>query len=269
VTPAPSDLERARELLAARGGALGTPLVVLDETTSTNDEAKRASKAGAPHGATWVAERQTAGRGRQGRVWVAEPGDALLVSVLVRTPCPAAYVPQLALAAGLAARDAVALAAPRADIRVKWPNDVVVDRRKLAGVLVEGVSTGSRVDAIVVGIGINVRASPPEMADRATSIDHLGGSPTDRAVLLVDLLIALERDLGLVAGRGVASIRARLSMADALLGESVSSDAGAGVATGIDDEGRLVVRADDGAVSRWSSGEVHLACDVSGGNTRR
>jgi len=269
VTRAPSDLERARDLLTERGCALGSPLVLLDETTSTNDEAKRAAKAGAAHGATWVAERQTAGRGRQGRAWVAAPGDALLVSVLVRTPCPPAYVPQLALAAGLAARDAVALAAPGVDVRVKWPNDVVVEGRKLAGVLVEGVSTGARVDAIIVGIGINVRAFPPELAERATSIDRMGGAPTDRAALLVELLVALERDLGLVAARGVAAVRARLAAADALLGESVASDAGAGVAVGIDDDGRLVVRGDDGAIARWSSGEVHLARDVSARSTTR
>ncbi len=253
MTTAPSDLERARELLTARSCALGAPLVLLDETTSTNDEAKRAAKAGAVHGTTWVAERQTAGRGRQGRMWIAAPGDALLASVLVRTPCPPAYVPQLALAAGLAARDAVALAAPGVAVGVKWPNDVVVDRRKVAGILVEGVSTGARLDAIVVGIGINVRASPPEMTDHATSIDRLRGTPADRAALLVELLVALDRDLGLVAARGVAAIRARLAAADALLGEPVSSDAGAGVAVGIDDDGRLVVRGDDGAIARWSS----------------
>jgi BirA family biotin operon repressor/biotin-[acetyl-CoA-carboxylase] ligase len=269
VTAAPSDLERARELLTARRCALGSPLVVLDETTSTNDEAKRAAKAGVSHGATWVAERQTAGRGRQGRVWVAAPGDALLVSVLIRTPCPPAYVPQLALAAGLAARDAVALSAPGVAVRVKWPNDVVVDRRKVAGILVEGVSTGARLDAIVVGIGINVRAFPPEMAEHATSIDRLRGAPADRASLLVELLVALERDLGLVAARGVASVRARLAAADALLGEAVSSDGGAGVAVGIDDDGRLVVRRDDGEITRWSSGEIHLARDVSARSTTR
>jgi BirA family transcriptional regulator, biotin operon repressor / biotin---[acetyl-CoA-carboxylase] ligase len=267
VSGAPSDLERVRDLLTERSCTLGSPLVLLDETTSTNDDAKRAAKAGAPHGATWVAERQTAGRGRQGRAWVAAPGDALLVSVLIRTPCPPAHVPQLALAAGLAARDAVALVVPGVDIGIKWPNDVIVERRKLAGILVEGVSTGSRVDAIVVGIGINVRAFPPEMGERATSIDRLRGSPTDRAALLIELLVALDRDLALVAARGVAAVRARLAAADALLGEVVASDAGAGVAIGIDDEGRLVVRGDDGAIARWSSGEVHLARDVSSRST--
>lgn len=267
MTSPASDLDRARAWLTERACGLGAPLVLLDETTSTNDDAKRAARGGAPHGATWVAERQTAGRGRQGRTWVAAPGDALLVSVLVRTPCPPAHVPQLALAAGLAVRDAVALAAPGVEVRVKWPNDVVVDGRKLAGVLVEGVSTGSRVDAIVVGVGVNVRAFPPEMADRATSIDWLSGASTDRARLLVELLVALDRDLALVAARGVASVRARLAAADALLGEAVTSDAGSGVAVGIDDDGRLVVRGDDGAVMRWSSGEVHLARHFSSRST--
>ncbi len=136
------DIARARELIAERGLGLGRPLTILDETTSTNDEAKLASKSGAPSGATWVAESQSAGRGRQGRAWVSPRGENLLVSVLVRVACVPARLPPLALVAGLAARDAVARAAPACDPKLKWPNDVVVgpERRKVAGVLVEALS---------------------------------------------------------------------------------------------------------------------------------
>jgi BirA family biotin operon repressor/biotin-[acetyl-CoA-carboxylase] ligase len=290
-TPA-DDLARAEGVLAARRRAepaqhpfapLGAPIHVLAACASTNDEAKRAAREGAPHGATWVADVQTAGRGRQGRVWLAAPGEALLFSVLARVACAPARLPLLALAAGLSVRDAVARAAPDAATKIKWPNDVVVgeERKKVAGVLVESAGASASasasagagasasagtgacaagVVAVVVGVGVNVRTRdfPPEIASPATSI-ALAGGREDRAELLADVLLTLERDLALVAAQGLAPVRARLAAADALLGAVVRNDAGeTGRAAGIDDDGRLVVITVAGATLRWSSGEVHL-----------
>jgi BirA family biotin operon repressor/biotin-[acetyl-CoA-carboxylase] ligase len=257
------DLARAAEIVAARGGALGRPLHVLATTSSTNDEAKRAAREGAPHGATWVAEEQTAGRGRQGRSWLSAPGESLLASVLLRVVCPPSRLPPIALLAGLAVRDAVATAAPGAAVRIKWPNDVLAGEgdRKIAGVLVEAITTGSRVDAVVVGFGVNVHARgfPPEIADRATSVALVGSATPDRGALLADVLAALDRDLAVVVARGLGVVRARLESADALRGRRVRNDAGdEGVAAGIDDDGRLTVVRDGGAISRWAAGEVHL-----------
>ena len=185
-------------------GALGTPLHRLEETTSTNDEAKRAAKDGAPHGTTWVAESQTAGRGRQGRAWTSARGESLLFSVLVRVACPPSRLPPLALVAGLAARDAAANALGPIDAAapmLKWPNDVIVGKKKLAGVLVESILSGGRVEAVVVGVGMNVttRAFPPELEDRATSLALLGAARLDRDAILADILTGLARDLPLVA----------------------------------------------------------------------
>jgi BirA family biotin operon repressor/biotin-[acetyl-CoA-carboxylase] ligase len=258
------DLTRARALIAERGIALGTPLHLLSETTSTNDEAKRGAKAGEPHGATWVAESQTSGRGRQGRIWVSPRGENLLFSVLLRLTCPPARLPPLALVAGLAARDAIARAAPGRDVRLKWPNDVVVEHKKVAGVLVEAILQGSRVDAVIVGIGINVhtRDFPDEIATRATSIALLASgsnAPRDRGEILADVLAALDHDVELAASRGLGLVHARLTGADALRGERVTSEAGEGTAEGIDLEGRLLVRSDEGILARWGAGEVHLA----------
>ncbi len=162
------DLAEAADRVASLGGQLGTPMVVMATTTSTNDVAKRAARDGAAHGATWVAEEQTAGRGRRGHSWVSPPGEGLLFSVLLRLPCTPARVPPIALVAGLAVRDAVAAAAPGASIAIKWPNDVLVAGRKVAGILIEAITVGSRVEAVVVGIGINVhtRAFPDEISDR-------------------------------------------------------------------------------------------------------
>jgi BirA family biotin operon repressor/biotin-[acetyl-CoA-carboxylase] ligase len=256
------DLRGLPERIAARGCRLGRPLTILDETTSTNDEAKRGAKAGDPHGAVWVAEAQTAGRGRQGRAWLSARGENLLFSVLARVACPASRLPPLALVAGLAVRDAVARAAPGRDVRIKWPNDVLVDGKKLAGVLVEATLAGSRVDAVIVGIGINVhaRAFPEEIAERATSVAleaaRCGAAPPDRGDVLVDVLAGLDRDLELCAARGLGLVHARLAAADALRGERVRGEAGEGIAEGIDADGRLLVRADDGVLARWSTGEV-------------
>jgi BirA family biotin operon repressor/biotin-[acetyl-CoA-carboxylase] ligase len=270
------DLVNAAALVAERGCALGRPLSVVAITTSTNDDARRGAREGAPHGSTWVAEQQTAGRGRRGRHWVSPAGEGLLFSVLLRLDCQPAALPPLALLAGLAARDAVLRAVPGADVGIKWPNDVLLGARKIAGVLVEAVTSGHRVEAVVVGIGINVhtRVFPPEFSDSATSLalamvstlrprpSEAGDvpSPPDRATLLADTLASLDRDLHVVAARGLGLVRARLEVADVLRGRRVCSESGAqGVASGIDDAGSLLVRTDDGTVSRWISGEVHLA----------
>jgi len=256
-----SDLERAPALVAERGSALGLPMHLLASTTSTNDEAKHAAKDGAPGGSTWVAEQQTAGRGRQGRAWVSPRGENLLFSVLVRVTCPPSRLPPIALAAGLAVRDALVLAAPEAAPKIKWPNDVLIDEKKVAGVLVEAVTAGSRVQAVVIGVGINVhtRDFPADIADRATSLALASRAPPDRAAVLADVLTCLDRDLHIVVARGLGLLRLRLEAADALRGRRVRSDTDdEGTASGIDDDGRLLVRRDDDVLTRWSAGEVHL-----------
>jgi BirA family transcriptional regulator, biotin operon repressor / biotin---[acetyl-CoA-carboxylase] ligase len=257
------DLDRAEALIAERGSVLGRPLVRLATTTSTSDEAHRAAKRGAPHGATWVAEEQTAGRGRRGRIWMSPPGEGLLFSVLMRVGCAPARLPPIALLAGLAVRDAVARAAAASPISIKWPNDVLASGRKVAGILVEASTVGSRVEAVVVGIGINVhtRSFPCDLAARATSVAlaAAGGPPPDRAALLADVLALLDRDLHVVVQQGLGLLRARLEAVDWLRGRRVRSDRGLeGVACGIDDEGRLLVRGEGGVVDGWMAGEVTL-----------
>jgi BirA family transcriptional regulator, biotin operon repressor / biotin---[acetyl-CoA-carboxylase] ligase len=260
-------------LLAARGGRLGRPLSIAPSTTSTNDDAKAGAKAGAPHGAVWVAETQTGGRGRQGRVWRSPPGENLLFSVLLRLGCSPARVPPLALVAGLAVRDAVANAlGPEPQVLVKWPNDVVIrtDRdgrpgwRKVAGILVESSLSGAKVDHVVVGIGINVhtRAFPADLESIATSIALAarGGRALDRGEILADVLQALDRTVEHVAHRGLGLVHGRLVEHDLLAGQGVESDDGAicGVGAGIDLDGRLLVRTEDGTIQAVSSGEIRM-----------
>lgn len=265
------DLSRAPDAVASRGCRLGSPLHVADETRSTNDDAKQGARDGAPHGATWVAESQTAGRGRQGRVWVSPRGENLLFSVLLRLRCPPGRVPTLSLACGLAVRDVVARTlGPGANVMVKWPNDVVVVRsdgglRKIAGILVESALAGGKVEHVVAGIGLNVhtRAFPEELASTATSLSLEAGErgpALDRAEILADVLAALDRDVEHVASKGLGLVHARLTHADALAGREVETERGAirGTACGIDTEGHLLVRDRDGVVTKVVSGEVSL-----------
>lgn len=258
------------------------PLSIQDETVSTNDDAKRGAREGAPHGAVWLAESQTGGRGRHGRVWLSAPGENLLFSVLMRLKCAPARVPPVSLACGLAVRDAVARAlgggdggmgaATDADVLVKWPNDVLVRGkdgalRKVAGVLVESALAGARVEYVVIGIGINVhsREMPDEVAAIATSIalerDGRGGTDApalDRGEILAAVLAGLDRDVELVAHKGLAGVHARLTRHDALAGREVEGEAVSGVASGIDLEGRLMVRGADGEIVRVTSGELRV-----------
>ncbi len=264
------DLRDLEDRVRTRGLSLGTNLHVDDEVESTSDSAKQAAREGAPHGSLWIAESQTRGRGRQGRAWQSPPGENLLFSVLLRTTCPVARLPELSLVAGLAVRDAVAraLGETERDVAeppkalVKWPNDVLVSGKKVSGVLVESTLSGNKVEALVVGIGINVhtRDFPDDIANRATSLSLAGTGlrPPDRAEVLLDVLTGLERDVALVAARGLGLVHARLTRADALFGKPVSSEGTSGVGAGIDLEGRLLVRGDDGVIRKLVSGEVHL-----------
>jgi BirA family transcriptional regulator, biotin operon repressor / biotin---[acetyl-CoA-carboxylase] ligase len=221
---------------------LGRPRLHLRETTSTNDRARMLAAAGAPHGTLVTAGVQTAGRGRQGRTWTAPPGRALLMSLVVRE-----LDPLLPLRAGLAVAD---IAGPAA--QVKWPNDVLVDGRKVAGVLVEGRPQDGWA---VVGIGLNAALAasdfPPELRERATT---LGRAPGELDAVLGELLAALERRLGEPADALLEALRAR----DALLGRAVAWADGAGTGVGIDASGGLRIRRADGTTAVLDAGEVHL-----------
>jgi BirA family biotin operon repressor/biotin-[acetyl-CoA-carboxylase] ligase len=148
----------------------------LEETDSTNTRLLEEARAGAPEGRVLAADHQTAGRGRMGRRWEAPPGSALLVSVLVRPALPLGRAHLVTMAAGLAASDACeALAGVRPGL--KWPNDLVVDDAKLAGLLAESVVEGDALRALVVGMGLNVTAAP---AEGATCLAGAAGRTVER-----------------------------------------------------------------------------------------
>jgi BirA family biotin operon repressor/biotin-[acetyl-CoA-carboxylase] ligase len=221
---------------------LGTPRVHLRRTDSTNERARALAAAGAPHGTLVTAAEQTAGRGRQGRTWSAPAGRALLASLVLRIERPA-IVP---LAAAVAVAEAVG-----ESTRIKWPNDVLVDGRKVAGILVEG---RPQEGWAVLGIGLNVALRPedfpPELRESGGT---LGLDPADLEPTLARVLRALERWLSADQPAVLTAWRER----DALEGRQVSWSDGAGRAVGIDDAGRLLVGTPSGTVA-LDAGEVHL-----------
>ena len=225
----------------------GQPRRHLRQADSTNLRARELAAAGAPHGTVVTADEQTAGRGRQGRTWVAPAGRALLCSVIVRDP------PRLLpLAAGVAVADVVDdVTGDPGRAAVKWPNDVWLDGRKVAGILVEG---RPQEGWAVIGIGLNVALHesdfPPELRTTATT---LGLGPDAIEPTLARLLGALGRWVMAPSDEVLAAVRAR----DALLDEPVRWAGGSGRGGGIDGDGRLVVLTDGGRVE-LDAGEVHL-----------
>jgi BirA family transcriptional regulator, biotin operon repressor / biotin---[acetyl-CoA-carboxylase] ligase len=253
------DSARFESERAARGLTWGWPLSWQGETQSTNDDALAAAKSGAPHGAVFGAETQTRGRGRRGSEWISAPGAGLWFSLLLRPDLPADLAPGLALCAGLAVREAVA-SRVAADVAVKWPNDVLANGHKLAGILVESQVSGAKLGSVVIGIGINVSqtAFPGPLSRIATSLALLSASALDREGLLADVLIDLETSLERLTARGMAAIAEALRPHDALLDRHLRVEDVEGVGSGIDAAGRLLLRTALGELRPIASGHVEL-----------
>lgn len=221
---------------------LGHRRIDLIECGSTNDEAAALARAGAAHGTIVIAQRQTAGRGRDGRSWVSPPGG-LYMSVVLRPAIAPADVPPLTLAIGVGACDAAREFGAPAEL--KWPNDLYVRAGKLAGVLVEAQS---QAEVVIAGIGVNL-ATTPEL-DTAAAIGNV-----DREHFIARLCAQLETWIDRYVASGIAAIapawRDRM-MPDLVLkaGELV------GTVAGLDDDGALLVQDDDGRVHRIRSGDV-------------
>jgi BirA family transcriptional regulator, biotin operon repressor / biotin---[acetyl-CoA-carboxylase] ligase len=238
--------------MSAAGPTIGSPHIHHRHTDSTNIRLRELAEAGAPHGTVVTADEQDAGRGRQGRRWFAPPGTALLYSALLR---PLADRPLLPLAVPLAVAEAAESLAP-IECELKWPNDVWVDGRKLAGILIEGRPQPPGQDGswAVVGVGLNVAvppdAFPEELRETATSIGH--GASVEGAKRALDERLShwIEQPAAAVLG----GFRER----DALRGRRLSWEGGGGVAAGIDESGHLLVDTGEGKPVALGAGEVHL-----------
>jgi BirA family transcriptional regulator, biotin operon repressor / biotin---[acetyl-CoA-carboxylase] ligase len=239
-------------------GALGGPLVHLDETGSTNDRARELALAGAPHGTVIVAEHQRAGRGRQGRKWSAPSGRTLTLSVVVRPRKEGMEL--LPLAVAIAVCEACEAVAP-VSCAIKWPNDVWIAERKVAGILIEARPQDGWA---VVGIGLNVDTAAdelePELRGTATSLRIATGGPVDRVAGLDAVVDRLAQWID--ALRHPEQVSAGFRERDALYGRQVAWTQGgrrmSGAARGIDNDGSLIVFTGGSEPVRLDAGEVHL-----------
>lgn len=240
--------ERVEPLLRGR---LGRPYVHVAECETT----QLLLPADAPEGAVATADHQRAGRGRHGRRWEDEPGSALLVSLVLRPP-HGAPVAQLSLVCALAVAETVERAVA-VEARVKWPNDVLVEGRKIAGILLEGHD-----GAVVCGIGLNVDQSaaalPGDARTPAASLRTLTGHGHDRALVLVALLERLEAGYDAWLAAGLGPLLPALERRDALRGRAVTVGDVTGTAAGIAPDGRLRVAGADGAETLVASGEIEV-----------
>jgi BirA family biotin operon repressor/biotin-[acetyl-CoA-carboxylase] ligase len=223
-------------------------------TGSTNDDCKAAARNGGPHGAVYLADEQTAGRGRGDHAWHSKAGEGLYVSVLLRLAIPLPRLTLLPLATALAAVEAIREAAGLA-VDIRWPNDLLLDSRKAGGILVESHIEAGAVAFAVVGIGINVhqRSFDPGLATPATSLDLKGGTRVSRQALLVALLKSLELGAtALLDHKASLTIPERVERASTWVrGRRVEvhgPQACAGITAGLDQNGFLRVNTADGLV---------------------
>jgi BirA family transcriptional regulator, biotin operon repressor / biotin---[acetyl-CoA-carboxylase] ligase len=229
----------------------------LDTTDSTQSEAQRLAAAGAPEGTVVTARHQRAGRGRRGHDWWDAPGQSLLVSVLLRPVGPVTTAPQLSLVGGLAVADALAAVASVPG-RIRWPNDLLVDGRKVCGILPEASSDGAgRLHHVILGIGVNLAqtAFPEALADRATSLRLVTGRAPDADVVLAAVLEQLARHYDAWRVGGFAVLRAAWLERSTLPGQLVRlPDGSDGVGVDVGDDGVLRARARDGRLVHIVSG---------------
>jgi BirA family transcriptional regulator, biotin operon repressor / biotin---[acetyl-CoA-carboxylase] ligase len=247
--------------LAPAALAAGYWLRRLDTVGSTNTEALALGRAGEP-GPLWVvSDNQTAGRGRRGNSWSGAPGN-LAASLLLTLACEPACAATLGFVAGLAVRTALERIAPGPSYRLKWPNDVLANRAKLAGILLESESIGRDRRIVVLGIGVNVVTSPRSLPYQATCLAEFGNPTSAEAVFaaLSDPWVDLERMWD--RGRGMRRIRKLWLDAAMGLGQPIAVRLGAETARGafetIDEAGQLILRRSDGSTRAIPAGEVHF-----------
>lgn len=259
-----------RQVLPARvearlePGSLGLPLIHFAEIDSTNLEARRRAEAGAGHGVCVVAEMQSAGRGRLGRVWTAPKNTCLLLSVIMR---PDWGLQRVFLLTNLAALAVCRAVEECSDLRpqVKWPNDVYLDGKKLAGILTEFTCRAERVEFVVVGMGLNVNLTPKQLTNLgqpAASLRAASGSTWDRAMLLAGILTQMTALYQQVEDHGADQALAEYKDRSLLLGKAVEvreeDQVLRGTAVGFGPEGSLLLKTSGGQTKVVLHGDASL-----------
>jgi BirA family biotin operon repressor/biotin-[acetyl-CoA-carboxylase] ligase len=259
------EVERFRRLLRTR--SMGQSCYNFAVLASTNASLHALGQLGAPEGTIVLAEMQTAGRGQGTKVWISPPGHNLYVSVLLRPAIAPAQAPLMSLLAAVALVDS--LRREGADCGIKWPNDVLIQRRKVTGILTEMEVHGEAVQFVVVGIGVNVNMTQEELdrylqaiAPTATSLQVALGREICREVLLATLMESLEQWYNRFCTHGPQALcdawEARSIMHGRRISAHTPEAVWEGTAEGIDHAGRLRLRQDDGALITLTSAQVRF-----------
>jgi BirA family biotin operon repressor/biotin-[acetyl-CoA-carboxylase] ligase len=233
------------------------------EIDSTNTHARQLAESGAAEGEIVIAEQQTRGRGRLSRNWISPAFVNLYLSVVLRPELPPAHAPQITLMAAVALADTVACFTPDPPA-IKWPNDILVCGKKLAGILTESSLTAERINYVILGIGVNINfphaLMPEAIRGHATSLMECAGRAVSREAFLGRLIQHLDRCYGILGEAGFDRIAPRWEAYFSLRGKRVRVDMGdealAGVAKGIDNDGALIVEGERGQFHRILAGDV-------------
>lgn len=269
--PSQNFAETLSQLLTTK--SFGRPLHFFSTIDSTNTYAVRLARDGAPEGTVVIADEQTGGKGRLGRTWVSPPGMNLYLSLILRPPASTGEAPQVNLLAAVAVADAISEMGGFAP-SIKWPNDVLVEGKKVCGILAEMQTESGALQSLVLGVGVNVNAPlsafPPELHDKASSLLLIGGRVLDRVVFTAALLTHLEKWYVLWVEKGFPALRpAWEQYAAGLIGKPITVAAPegtvAGTVLGLDTDGALLLQCEENKPPRRI-----LAGDVTvlGGYTR-
>jgi BirA family transcriptional regulator, biotin operon repressor / biotin---[acetyl-CoA-carboxylase] ligase len=242
---------------------LGGKLHYYLEIDSTNKQARELAENGALEGEIVIAEQQTRGRGRLGRSWVSPPFLNLYLSIVLRPNLPPVHAAQITLMAAVALADTVARFAPNPPT-IKWPNDILLGGKKLAGILTESSITAETVNYVILGIGVNLNfphaLMPEAIRRRATSLMECGGNTVSREAFFGRLIQDLDRCYGILGEAGFDGIASRWEARFNLRGKRVRVEMGnealTGIAKGIDRGGALIVEGDGGQYHRVIAGDV-------------
>jgi BirA family transcriptional regulator, biotin operon repressor / biotin---[acetyl-CoA-carboxylase] ligase len=242
---------------------IGTKFHYFFELDSTNIYARQLAEHGALGGEVVIAEQQTRGRGRLGRSWISPPGINLYLSIVLRPTLAPGHTPQITLMAGVALADTVAsfLSSPAA---IKWPNDILVSGKKVAGILTEASSISERIEFVILGIGVNINfpleSMPESIRHRATSLLIVTGKPIRREVFLRRLIQDLDRCYGMLEESGFGALapfwEARFNLRNRRVRVETMDGVILGIAQRIDRDGALIIERGNGKLERVVAGDV-------------
>lgn len=241
--------------------SFGWHLISFESIESTMDEAFRLGMEGLAEGAVICAETQTKGRGRLGRSWISPKGKGLYFSLILRPQLSPTQMSQLTLMAAVALAEAIG-EQTKVDVKIKWPNDLLVDGKKIAGILTELRAESDQMKFVVLGVGINVNSTASQLIDTATSLKIEQGQTIDRVQLFQHILLSLEQWYKVIHQGHFDKVLSRWKTLSATLNQrvKVADVAGSieGMAINIDDDGALLVKKDNGQVVRKLAGDVTL-----------